>query len=152
MMMIFVSDGVLINGEEIIKRDSREIVCSRRVTIKIENWVDPEARWKVTSDKSIEHVSPFISYPCFGSNRDIFISLSLSLFERGLIRKCSKLCSKRKKYVIVLYICHRHEFGGFSRLATKVSQSFKYSDSMVGKYLGIFGNWFIWVYIRDIDV
>lgn len=44
MMVIFVSDGVLINGEEIIKRDSREIVCSRRVTIKIENWVDPEAR------------------------------------------------------------------------------------------------------------
>lgn len=44
MMMIFVSDGVLINGEEIIKRDSREIVCSRRVMIKIENWVDPEAR------------------------------------------------------------------------------------------------------------
>lgn len=27
-----------------------------------------------------------------------------------------------------------------------------FSDSMVGKYLRIFGNWFIWVYLRDIDV
>lgn len=93
MITIFVS-GVLINGEEIIKRDSREIVCSRRVTIKIENWVDPEARWKVTSDKRYRARIPVISYPCFGSNG--YLSLSLSL--RALIRKCSSLqvmCKKK---------------------------------------------------------
>lgn len=98
--MIFVSDGVLINGEEIIKRDSREIVCSRRVTIKIENWVDPEARWKV---KSIEHVSLIL----VSDQTDIFTPLSLS--SSALIRKCSSLqvVREREEMGCVLYM-HLH--------------------------------------------
>lgn len=128
--MIFVSDGVLINGEEIIKRDSREIVCSRRVTIKIENWVDPEARWKV---KSIEHVSLIL----VSDQTDIFTPLSLS--SSALIRKCSSLplCARGKKWD-AFYICTcvriAKVFQLFGRLATgsRGWQIFR-------------ENWFIWI-------
>ena len=75
--MIFVSDGVLINGEEIIKRDSRggergKGSCgSRRATIKIENWVDPEAPMKSYARR--ERVSSYVfplslAEPYFGWN------------------------------------------------------------------------------------
>lgn len=126
--MIFVSDGVLINGEEIIKRDSREIVCSRRVTIKIENWVDPEARWKV---KSIEHVSLIL----VSDQTDIFTPLSLS--SSALIRKCSSLqvVRERKEMGCVLYMHLRAKvFQLFERLATgsRGWQIFR-------------ENWFIWI-------
>lgn len=103
MIMIFVSVGVLINGEEIMKRDSREIVCSRRVTIKIENWVDPEARWKVTS---VRVSSTYPRYPCFGL-KPIFFSFSFRALQLGDL---SKLYGKWMCYVL----CTREiaRFGG----------------------------------------
>ena len=60
--MIFVSDGVLINGEEIIKRGTGGRGCgSGRATIKIENWVDPEAPMKSYSGASVStlRIPPF---------------------------------------------------------------------------------------------
>lgn len=148
MITIFVS-GVLINGEEIIKRDSREIVCSRRVTIKIENWVDPEARWKVTSDKRYRARIPVISYPCFGSNG--YLSLSL----RALIRKCSSLQVMCKKkcilllYIIVIYICGCRMHESWIDHAIRENSFSRRCESQLRLLFGnrdpVVENWFMWI-------